>query len=132
MKQELDKEKIISHWIESSDNDYNAMIDLYKTKHNNWALFMGHLVIEKLLKALYIKTKGEFPPMIHDLRRIFENSGIELEPPMQIKLDSISRFNINARYDDYNQSFYQLCTDNFTLEWIDKIKECRLWIKSML
>jgi HEPN domain-containing protein len=132
MEQELDKEKIISHWIESSDNDFNAMIDLFKTKHNNWALFMGHLVIEKLLKALYIKTKGEYPPMIHDLRRIFEKAGIKLEPPMQIILDSISRFNINARYDDYDQNFYQLCTDSFTGEWIDKIKECRLWIKTML
>jgi len=47
MEQGFDKEKIIGHWIESSDNDFNTMIDLYKTKHNNWALFMGHLVIEK-------------------------------------------------------------------------------------
>jgi HEPN domain-containing protein len=132
MDQEFDKEKIIRYWIDSSDNDFNAMMDLFKTKHNNWALFMGHLVIEKLLKALYIKTKGEFPPMIHDLRRIFEKAGIDLEPTMQINLDSISRFNINARYDDYHQSFYQLCTDSFTTDWIEKIKECRLWIKAML
>jgi HEPN domain-containing protein len=71
MEQEPDKKKIINYWIESSENDFNTMIDLFNAKHNNWALFLGHLVIEKLLKALYIKTKGEFPPMIHDLRRIF-------------------------------------------------------------
>jgi hypothetical protein len=47
-------------------------------------------------------------------------------------LDSISRFNINAWYDDYKQSFYKLCNDEFTAEWIDKIKDCRLWIKLML
>ena len=93
---------------------------------------MGHLVIEKLLKALYIKSKNDFPPMIHDLRRLCEKADIELDPSMQILLDSISRFNINARYDDYKQSFYQLCTDSFTLQWIDNIKDCRLWIKKML
>lgn len=34
--------------------------------------------------------------------------------------------------DDYKQSFYLLCNDSFTTEWIEKIKECRLWIKTML
>ncbi len=108
------------------------MIDLYQTQNNNWALFMGHLVIEKLLKAVYVKSKDEFPPMIHDLRRICEKTDVELDLTHQILLDSISRFNINARYDDYKQSFYQLCTDSFTSEWIDKIKDCRLWIKAKL
>ncbi|MBA4407980.1 MAG: DNA-binding protein [Odoribacter sp.] len=129
---EFDQERIVNFWIESSDKDFKAMIDLYQTQNNNWALFMGHLVIEKLLKAVYVKSKGEFPPMIHDLRRICEKADIELDLARQILLDSISRFNINARYDDYKQSFYQLCTENFTTEWIDKIKECRLWIKAKL
>ena len=93
---------------------------------------MGSLVIEKLLKALFVKSKSEFPPMTHDLRRIYEKAGIKPDLPQQILLDSISRFNIKARYDDYKQSFYQLCTDSFTEEWINKIKDCRLWIKTML
>jgi HEPN domain-containing protein len=132
MDNEFNKEQIINHWIGSSDNDFKAMIDLYQTRNNSWALFMGHLVIEKLLKAMYVKFKGEFPPMIHDLRRICEKAGIELDTSQQTLLDSISRFNLKARYDDYKQSFYQLCTDSFTNEWIDKIKDCRLWIKTML
>jgi len=132
MDNEFDKERIINHWIESSDNDFKAMIDLYQTHNNNWALFMGHLVIEKLLKSLFVKLKGEYPPMIHDLRRICEKAEIELDLSQQILLDSISRFNINARYDDYKKSFYLLCTDSFTTEWIEKIKDCRSWIKTML
>ena len=28
---EFDRERIINHWIESSDKDYKAMIDLYQT-----------------------------------------------------------------------------------------------------
>jgi hypothetical protein len=70
--------------------------------------------------------------MIHDLRRICEKADIELDPAMQETLDSITRFNIKARYDDYKQVFYKLCTDNFTDKWIAKLKECRLWIKAKL
>lgn len=132
MNGELDAEKIITHWIESSEKDFKTMMDLYETKNNNWALFIGHLVLEKLLKALYFKKTNAFPPLIHDLRRICEKANIELDESQRITLDSITRFNIKARYDDYKQSFYLLCTDSFTIGWIEKIKECRLWIKTML
>jgi len=132
MSGDFDAENIINHWIESSEKDFKTMMDLYETKNNNWALFIGHLVIEKLLKALYLKRANDFPPLIHDLRRICEKANIELDERQRIMLDSITRFNIKARYDDYKQSFYILCTDSFTIEWIEKIKECRLWIKTML
>ncbi len=120
MKESFDKERIINYWIESSDKDFKTMNDLYETKNYSWSLFMGHLVIEKLLKALFVKKKGEYPPLIHDLRRICEKSGIEIDMPQQIILDSISRFNINARYDDYKQSFYLLCTESLQVSGLRK------------
>ena len=132
METGFDKEKLIDYWLGSSDRDYKTMLDLHSTNNNHWALFMGHLVIEKSLKALHIKLRGEFPPMIHDLRRISEKAGIELNTSQEKILDSISRFNLKARYDDYKESFYTLCTDEFTKEWVEKIKECRKWIKAML
>ena len=129
----MNKDAIIEFWIGSSDKDFATMNDMYKTKHYDWALFMGHLCIEKLLKALYLKNTDEnHPPLIHDLRRIAEKSNLSLTKEQQIQLDSITRFNIRTRYDDYKQSFYKLCTIEFTNEWITKINKCRLWIKQML
>lgn len=128
----FEKDRIIAHWVDSSDSDFKTMTDLFVTRNNHWALFMGHLLIEKLLKALYVKNLNDYPPSIHDLRRLCEKVGVVLDSDRQILFDSISRFNINARYDDYKQSFYKLCTDSFTTEWIEKIIECRKWIKTML
>jgi HEPN domain-containing protein len=132
MDNNFDKEKVINHRINSSDNAFKAMIDLFNTKNYNWALFMGHLVIEKLIKALFVNSKEDYPPIIHDLRRIYEKAGLEIDESQQILLYTISRFNINARYDDYKDSFYKLCTDSFTEELIEKIQECRIWIKTQL
>jgi len=132
MSDKIDKDKLINYWIDNSDKDFKTMQDLYKTKNNNWALFMGHLVIEKLCKALFIKRKQDYPPLIHDLRRILEKADVRILDDKKIIFDSISRFNIRARYDDYKQSFYKICTDDFTIEWINKIKDTRTWIKSML
>ncbi len=55
MEGSFDKERIINYWIESAEKDFKTMMDLYTTNNNSWSLFMGHLVIEKLLKALYVK-----------------------------------------------------------------------------
>lgn len=128
----MDTEKLVDFWLDGSEKDFKTMQDLYHTKNNHWALFMGHLVIEKLSKALFVKKMKDYPPLIHDLRRILEKTGLELEPEKKLTLDAITRFNIKARYDDYKQSFYELCTDSFTIEWINKIKDIRSWIKSML
>lgn len=132
MTSDFDKEKLINYWVGSSEKDYQTMVDLFNTKNYNWSLFMGHLVIEKLLKALFIKECKKMPPFIHDLRRIVEKMDIQIEEERKVTLDAITRFNINTRYDDYKDSFYALCTFEFTNEWIKKIKETVLWIKIML
>ena len=124
--------KLVDYWTISSDNDYSTMLDLFSTNHYNWSLFLGHLVIEKLLKAYYVQAKAAFPPLIHDLRRIGELAGLEFDEKQTIILDTITRFNINARYDDYKSNFRQLCTKEFTETWITNIKEVRIWIKMML
>ena len=97
-----------------------------------WALFIGHLVIEKLLKAFYIKKKDEKYPMIHNLLRIAEKADIMLDNEQQTFYATVTGFNINARYDDFKQSFYQKCTREFATIWIEKIKDQRSWIKNQL
>lgn len=41
---------LVNFWIESSDEDYNVMNVLYRNHKNSWCLFIGHIVIEKLMK----------------------------------------------------------------------------------
>jgi HEPN domain-containing protein len=132
MANDFDKDKLSAYWITSSDSDYKTMLDLFDTKNYNWALFIGHLVIEKLLKAYYIKIQGSFPPLIHDLKRIGEKAGILFDKDTEIIVETISQFNIRTRYDDYKQEFYKLCTREYAVEWIDKINTTRTWIKTML
>lgn len=63
-------EKIIAYWRESSDQNYATMNNLLKSKDYSWALFIGHLVIEKLLKAHYVKAQRKHALFTHDLLRL--------------------------------------------------------------
>jgi len=60
-------ELIVQHWRVSSEQNYATMQNLILTKEYSWALFMGHLVIEKLIKALYVRRLKQHPVFKHDL-----------------------------------------------------------------
>jgi HEPN domain-containing protein len=62
----IDIEKIVNHWIETSDEDFNTMETLYLSKSFGWSLFLGHISTEKLLKALYVKKFGDHAPFTHN------------------------------------------------------------------
>lgn len=128
----IDKEKIYNHWINTSDKDFITMIHLYNTKDYHWSLFIGHIVLERLLKASIVKQSFDHAPFSHDLTKLAKFSGLQFTENQLDWLDTISTFNINARYDSYKEAFYKKCTFEFTTEWIDKIKLLQSWIKEKL
>jgi HEPN domain-containing protein len=131
-KLQLDINKIVQHWVETSDDDFNTMNTLFHSKTYHWALFMGHIAIEKLLKAYFVKQTENHAPYTHNLYRLAELGGLEISEEHADWLFRITTFNINARYDDYKKEFYSICTADFTKEWIEKIKTLQQWIKQML
>lgn len=128
----IDLNKIISHWIETSEEDFRTMLTLFKAKSHGWSLFLGHISTEKLPKALYVKRFKEHAPFTHNLYRLCELIGLEMSEEYSDWLDEITSFNLNARYDDYKKEFYKLATPEYTQSWIEKIKLIRTWIKAML
>ena len=108
------------------------MIAMFESRRFNWALFVGHLMIEKLLKALYVKTNHDYPPLIHNLLRLAEKCNLDLSDNQKLFFVTVTAFNINARYDDYKKSFYQKCTAEYTATWIENLKTNRQWIKKSI
>ena len=124
--------EIIEYWIKSSDDDYEAMISLFDKIHYVWALFIGHLVLEKLLKACYVKQVGVEPPYTHDLTKIAQLSNLELTEDQKDFLDEVTTFNIKTRYPDYKNRFARKATKEFTERYLFKIKEFRVWLKEKI
>jgi HEPN domain-containing protein len=81
---DLNRDKIIKYWIESSDDDFDTMIAMFDSRRFSWSMFIGHLMIEKLLKALFVKTNSEYPPYIHNLLRLAEKCGLDLNEEQRL------------------------------------------------
>ena len=128
----MDKEDIKKYWMESSEGDFNTMLHLYTSKDYHWSLFIGHLVIEKLLKAIYVQKQSTDVPRIHDLLRLAQMAGLDLKNEHQDALDMLTTFNISARYPDFKNAYRNRCTNEFALARIEEIKELRRWLLELL
>lgn len=72
-------DKIVQHWRDTSDKDYQTMQNLLKSRDYSWAMFLGHLVLEKLIKAHYVKNQRKHALFTHDLLRHATNAGLKID-----------------------------------------------------
>lgn len=128
----MDRTELIKYWQETSDKDFDTMLNLYSSKDFHWALFIGHIVLEKLLKACYVHYVDNKVPFTHDLLRIAKAAGLTLNDDIANDLDFITTFNISTRYPDYKQAFYIKCNYEFAELNIKKIERIRIWLKNIL
>lgn len=128
----MKKKEIIQFWIDSSDDNYKSMSNLFNAGEYMWSLFIGHLVIEKLLKAYYIKVVESSVPKTHDLLKLAIRAKLEISEKQKDSLQYITLFNIETRYEEYKRDFYKKFTKQFTAKNIKKIKEIRAWLKEKI
>ena len=123
----------IKYWIESAKHDLETANTLFESHKYDWCLFIGHLVLEKALKAAFVKNNsGKIPPKIHNLVRLAELARIELNDEQLVFLDEVNDFNLEVRYPDFRNEFHNLCTNEFTEHYFSRIKEFYKWLISRI
>jgi AbiV family abortive infection protein len=109
------EQEVVNYWLTASKEDFESAEILFKNKKYHHALFFCHLSIEKMLKAIIVKSTKTAPPLIHDLIRLAERAALDLNEAQKNDLAEITTFNIDARYDDYKLSFRKKVKNNFLL-----------------
>jgi HEPN domain-containing protein len=104
----MTQEEQINYWITIAENDLPVAEILFNNGHYVWCLFIGHLILEKILKAHYVKDTGPTPPKIHDLVKLADKTKLALTGSHKLFLDEINDFQLEARYPDYKQSLYKI------------------------
>ncbi|NOY69051.1 MAG: HEPN domain-containing protein [Deltaproteobacteria bacterium] len=123
----------IQYWLDSADNDLDAAKSLFLSKKYDWCLFIGHLVLEKILKAFYVlNNENKIPPKTHNLLKIVRAADVSLSKEQIIFLDEVNDFNLEVRYPEYKREFYKICTREFAEKYFQKIEEFASWLKSRI
>lgn len=128
----MSKEKKVNYWISSADKDWIVAGHLFEKGDYPYALFLGHLTIEKLLRAVFVSKFDEPPPRTHRLVYLAEKVQLDLSSEKLEMLEIITDFNLEARYPDEKFSFFKKCTRHFTEKYLNKIEEIKKWLEIFL
>lgn len=94
-----------------------------------YCLFMCHLAIEKLLKALIVAQTHNHAPYTHNLIELATKSGKEFSGAQKKLLAELNEFNLEARYPDWKRVFYKTATQEFASNYLAQTKELFIWLE---
>jgi HEPN domain-containing protein len=112
----------IEHWLKAAVHDLDAVRALFEKGKYDWYLFIAHLVLEKTLKAFYVRDNHQMPPPIHKLDILASKIKLKLSKDGIKFLKEVNEFNIEARYPDKKFFFYKLLQGNFRQNILRKLR----------
>ncbi|NOZ46088.1 MAG: HEPN domain-containing protein [Chlorobi bacterium] len=122
-------QKQIDYWINGAEEDILTADLLIREQRILHGLFFCHLVIEKAIKAHYVKTTGNIAPRSHNLIYLSENAGLTYNNDTQIFLGILMKYQLQGRYPDYNPLLPDLKRVH---EYFDRTKNLLQWLKEKL
>ena len=125
----MDIKEIELFWISEAEEALQVADHLIEKGDYSYALFFGHLAIEKLLKALYVVKQNDHAPPIHNLLRLAKLAGIAVPEDKIDVLIEISAFNIETRYPDFKRAFRKKCNVEYAEKQKTAIKEVYQWLQ---
>jgi len=125
-------EKLVKYWLDLSDYDLDTAGFMLKTKRFPYCLFMCHLSVEKLLKALIVGFIKEHAPYSHNLVDLAKKTGLEFSEKDKMLLADLTEFNLETRYPEWQKNFYLKCTKEYTEEYFQKTKKLQKCLKKCL
>jgi HEPN domain-containing protein len=124
----FDVDKTIKFWAEGAIYDLETGKSLLESKRYPYALFFGHLALEKILKAFAVKATAEHAPFTHSLTFLASKTGIDIPESILDKLAEYTEFHLESRYPDEKKDFYQKCTEEFACKKFAEIEEVYQWL----
>lgn len=122
----MNKVEYIQWWKEDALRSWETAVYNAAGGQFVFALFAFHLTIEKLLKAAWIKdNQQDFPPRLHDLTSLYNQTDLALPNGWYDYIASINEWNIESRYPDFKLKIYQRTTKEYIDMHTDKLYQLK-------
>jgi len=68
----------VEYWLELSDYDFETAEAMLNSQRFLYVGFMCHQSVEKMLKAVFVKSFEEIPPFTHSLSQLLKNLTLKI------------------------------------------------------
>ena len=121
--------KSIANWIESSAYDIKTADHMLRTKRYVYVLFMCHLSVEKMLKALYEAQTKKVPPKTHNLIALKNEVGFEVPEDHLKTLELLNDISVVTRYPEDIQELVKAFKKGRVEDYLKRTKGLLRWLK---
>ena len=125
----MEHDKRHEEWYFQSDYDLETAFDMFKSGRYVYCIFMCHLSLEKVLKGLLVKAKGEFPSKSHSLIYFVEKLELEMDDSFYEFLFTLNKISVPTRYPEDLRKLVAAYSVDRTEDILNRTKEIQLWIK---
>lgn len=125
-------QKDIDYWVELSKYDIKTADAMFKSRRYLYVLFTCQQAVEKILKALVTKNIKKFPPKTHDLLKLTELSGIDVDEIKKEFLSRLSFYYIETRYPQEIARISKDINKKIAHEYLKNTKALLRWLKLKL
>jgi HEPN domain-containing protein len=120
-------EKTIKYWLDGAAYDLETGRSLLESKRFPYALFFGHLSLEKVLTALVVKATLQHAPYTHSLTLLASKANFEIPESILDQLAEFTEFHLESRYPDDKKEFYEKCTEEFAHQKFREMEDVYQW-----
>jgi HEPN domain-containing protein len=106
---------------------------MFERGHFDYGLFIAYVVLEKLLKALWVKGHSRAIPLrILPLHRLAKETQLEFSKETMNYFRTLNRLAEEILYPDYKRPFHQKYTPEFAEQNLKRIQEIAAGLKQKL
>lgn len=121
--------KETENWLQMVEYDIKTAGCMFKTGRFVYVVFMCHLAIEKMLKAIVSEATEKTPPMSHNLIYLLKLSEVEPPQPLYDFISIISNASIPTRYPENFEKLIEVYPKKIAKDYFEKTKEVVKWLK---
>ena len=118
-------------WMNRAEYDLETAQSMYDSGRYLYVLFCCQQAVEKALKSLISQQIKELPPRIHQLIRLSEIAGLEMDESRIEFLRELSSYYIQSRYPEEIEDLSSHISQQETQNVLKRTQEIVQWIKSV-
>ncbi len=125
---------IAREWLEDADYDIKSADAMLQAGRYFYVVFMCHLAVEKILKAVWIEEKDEVSPKVHGLVYLYEKLSIKGRLPeiFVALIDNLDDKNVITRYPEGRKRIAERLDEKVSDEILKRTKETLAWVRKRL
>jgi HEPN domain-containing protein len=117
------------NWIALADYDLETARHMLETGRNLYVIFLCHLALEKMLKALVTEITQTVPFKTHDLIVLVKKGNLELPQKYLEFVGKINSASIPTRYPEDLQRSLKAYPKSVTRDYLKQTMEIAKWLK---